>query len=442
MTAPLPRGIIVLSVVAATVVVVQLARMSVYMARPDAPGWSVAPWNPFTTTHSCLAGYWAAARQVDTAPDVWSDELRLAPPPAPGAARPVRKIGPFPYDAYEYTPTYLLLPRALSYVAPDFFALRRLWFGLNVVVVLAAVWAISRRLVPAAGPAVVWLAPLVLAPMSVLSTFQIGNVQLACIAASLLAMLAFERARAGGPRAPLFLAGGGLLLAFMTVSKLFPGMLVFYLLLRRDWAAVAWTAGIGLALALLGLADLGLAPHQAFLQHLPRLLSGEAFPNLNVAPGIAANMSVPGLVRKLSLYGLPYATFDAMRVVGWLYTAVLLVAVVRLAQRPVPPAFEPVVWIAILLLATLRSPALPVYGIFPVVWLAAIVLAARWHDVALRVALLVLAAVLVTVAPGQTLVPPTVQAIFSTIVQTGGAIAIVVTALRVARYDERRVNAV
>jgi hypothetical protein len=107
--------------------------------------------------------------------------------------------------------------------------------------------------------------------------------------------------------------------------------------------------------------------------------------------------------------------------------------VARLARRPVPAPFEPVVWIVILLLATLRSPALPVYGIFPVMWLIAIALAARWHDRPLRVTLLVLAALLVGVAPGQTLVPPTVQAIFSTLVQTGGAIAVTVLALRIAR---------
>ena len=33
-----------------------------------------------------------------------------------------------------------------------------------------------------------------------------------------------------------------LLLAYAIVSKLFPGVLLFYLLLRRDWRAVGWTA--------------------------------------------------------------------------------------------------------------------------------------------------------------------------------------------------------
>ena len=435
MNTTVPRGIVVLSLLATTLVVVQLARMSVYMWQPTAAAWSVAPWNSFATAHSCLSGYWAAARQIDTDPDVWSDDLRLEPAAAPGVRRVPRRIGPFTYDSYEYTPTFLLLPRALAHVTPDFFALRQLWFVINVVAVLAAVFAIARRLAPAAGPAVLWLAPLVLAPMSVLATFQAGNVQLACIAVSLLAMLAFERAHAGGSRAQLFFAAGGLLLAFMTVSKLYPGLLVCYLLLRRDWIAAAWTISIGLLLAIVGFLDMGLPAHEAFLHHLPRLLSGESFPNLYVPTGIAANMSVPGIVRKLTLYGVPNAGFGAMGLVGWIYTAAVLAVVVQLARRPLPPAFEPVAWIVILLLATLRSPALPVYGIFPVMWLVAIVLAVRWHDVPLRTTLLVLAVMLVGVAPGQTLVPPNVQAVFSTLVQTGGAIAVTVVALRTARLS-------
>jgi len=435
MSPTLPRGLVVLSLLATTLVVVQLARMSVYMWQPTAAAWSVAPWNPFATAHSCLSGYWAAARQIDTAPDVWSDDLRLEPAATAGAPRVPRRIGPFTYDSYEYTPTFLLLPRALAHVTPEFFALRQLWFVINVLVVLATVFAIASRLAPAAGPGVLWLAPLVLAPMSVLATFQAGNVQLACIAASLLAMLAFERAHAGGSRAALFFAAGGLLLAFMTVSKLYPGLLVCYLLLRRDWIAAAWTIAIGLLLAIVGFLDMGLPAHEAFLHHLPRLLSGESFPNLYVAPGIAANMSVPGIVRKLTLYGVPNAGFAAMGIVGWIYTAAVLAVVVQLARCPLPRAFEPVAWIVILLLATLRSPALPVYGIFPVVWLIAIVLAVRWKEVPVRLALLALTALLVGVAPGQTLVPPTVQAVFSTIVQTGGAIAVTVVALRTARLS-------
>jgi alpha-1,2-mannosyltransferase len=431
MTARVPRGVVALSLIAVVVVTAQLVRLSVYMADPTDARWSVIPWNAFAASHSCLSGYWAAAREVDTAPNVWDDSLSSMPGPTPDAPRVPKKIGRFLMDGYEYTPTFLLLPRALLHLTPEFLAFRALWFCLNLAVVLAAVFATSRRLAPAVGPSMLWLAPLILAPLSILVTFQFGNVQLACIAGALLGMLCLDRA-AGSRHSTILYATGGLLLAYMTVSKLYPGMLVLYLLLRRDWRAVAWTSAWGVGLVLIGLADIGIAAHTAFLDHLPRLLSGESFPPLRNPRGISANMSVPGLTLKLGLFGVPHMSFGAMRVVGWIYTAILVGVVVRLARRPAAPLVEPIVWIVILLLATLRSPVLPVYGIFPQVWLLVILLAARWAEPGVRVGLIAMFGLLYGIGPNQTLWPPQVQALYSTVVQTAGAIVLAVAALRLA----------
>ena len=54
----------------------------------------------------------------------------------------------------------------------------------------------------------------------------------------------------------------------------------------------------------------GWAPYQAFLRHLPGLLSGEAFPAFDNPNAIAKNYSVPGMVFKLGLFGLPGASFE------------------------------------------------------------------------------------------------------------------------------------
>jgi hypothetical protein len=431
MTARVPRGVVALSLLAGVVVAAQFVRLSVFMVDPSDARWSVIPWNAFGAAHSCMSGYWAAGLAVDTMPNVWDDSLSSTPGPTAGSPRVPKRIGRFTIDSYEYTPTFLLLPRALLHVAPDFFTFRQLWVSLNLAVVVAAVFAVSRRLVEALGTPVLWLAPLILAPLSVLVTFQIGNVQLACIAGALLGMLCFDRA-AGSRHATLLYATGGLLLAYVTVSKLYPGMLVLYLLLRRDWRAVGWTSVWGAGLGLIGMADMGLAAHAAFLDHLPRLLSGEAFPPLRNPRGISANMSVPGLTLKLGLFGVPHMSFGGMRVVGWIYTAILAVVVVRLARRPTAPPFEPIVWIVILLLATLRSPVLPVYGIFPQVWLLVIVLAARWAEPGVRVSLIAMFAVLCGIGPNQGLWSPQVHAIFSTVVQTAGALVLAVAALRLA----------
>ena len=317
--AAVPRGIALLSFIATAILIVQVARMSVYMVDPAATAWSVMPWNEFGTRHNC--------------------------------------------------------------------------------------------------------------PLSILGTFQGGNVQLACIAGSLLAMLWLERARSA-PSPALLYAAGGLLLAYMTVSKLYPGMLIVYLLFRREWRAVAWTAAGCIVFAVAGLVDLGASAHLAFLDHLPRLLSGESFPNLRNPSGIAANMSVPGLARKLSIYGLPWSSFDAMRVVGWIYTLVVLAVVAWLARSRRSTTLEPIVWLVILLLATLRSPVLPVYGIFPTVWLLTILLAARWDSPVVRWLLLAWFVALALVTPAWTLWPPAVHAIVTTIVLTAGSLALAASVLR------------
>ena len=95
-------------------------------------------------------------------------------------------------------------------------------------------------------------------------------------------MLLFERQRH---------AAGGALLAYAIVSKLFPGVLLFYLLLRRDWRAVGWTAAWSVVLVAITLADVGSVPFAAFLEHLPGLLSGEAFPAFRSAPARSPSTS-------------------------------------------------------------------------------------------------------------------------------------------------------
>jgi hypothetical protein len=57
-----------------------------------------------------------------------------------------------------------------------------------------------------------------------------------------------------------------------------PGLLVIYLIARREWRAVAWTTGFGLVLIAATIVDVGAGAHAAFMTHLPGLLSGEAFP--------------------------------------------------------------------------------------------------------------------------------------------------------------------
>src|SRR4029079_222629 len=85
--------------------------------------------------------------------------------------------------------------------------------------------------------------------------------------------------------------------------------------------------------------------------------------------------SVPGIVFKLGLFGVPGMDFAAAQVVGWIHTLVLVGMTAGVAPPQPDRRLDPLAWIAILILATLRSPFLPGYGAFPALWLATMVMA-------------------------------------------------------------------
>ena len=139
---------------------------------------------------------------------------------------------------------------------------------MNLGFVLVVAVLVARRLDDRLGTHAVWLTPFVIAGPAIIATFQAGNVQMAMIALAVLAMVLIDR------RA---YALGGALLAFAILGKLYPGVFVLYLLLRREWRAVAWTAAFGVVLIAVSIADVGLEPYRAFLREMPGLMSGEAF---------------------------------------------------------------------------------------------------------------------------------------------------------------------
>jgi alpha-1,2-mannosyltransferase len=367
------RGLKVLSGLATAAALVQLCRLAVFMVAPQETGYSAVPSSEWEIRHSCLSAYFVAAQAADSGANVYDTALYNRPDDDPKAPRKARRIGPFNVDVFEYPPPFLALPRTLRLIAPDFLRFRMLWFGLNCGIVLLASLVVARRLGPAAGTRALLLSPLLWVALPTLSTLQKGNVQALVIVASVMAMLLFERQRH---------AAGGALLAFATVSKLYPGMLIVFLLARRQWHALAWTAALGTVFCLWTLLDLGWAPYVSFLDHLPGLLGGEAFPAFRNPSAMAINLSVPGLVFKLKLFGATSLSFGASKIVGWIYTLAILAATWIAARRPLQGPEAPVVWLGILTLATLRSPFLPqAYGAFPSLWLLTL-LAARYAPTA------------------------------------------------------------
>ena len=267
--AGVPPGIRRLFAIGAPLLVGQLLFAAAFMIDPNLAHWEVRPWTPQRSAHSCVSSYWVACDHIRTAPDIYAEEIYSVPQADPRAPRVPRPIGPLAIDQYEYPPSFLALPRLIAAVSGDFWGFRRIWFALNLAVIVAGLVIVAARFDRALGTYARWLTPFGLLAPAMVITLVMGNVQLAIIAASMLAMVLFERGRH---------AAGGALLAYAIVSKLYPGLLLLYLLLRRDWRAVAWTAVFSIAIVAVTIADFGVSPYVAFLTHLPKLLGGEAFP--------------------------------------------------------------------------------------------------------------------------------------------------------------------
>jgi hypothetical protein len=380
--AAVSRPLAIVSAIAALAALAQLGRLTVFISDASRAEYSFFPGSDWEVHHNCATAYFVAAAAASRSPDIYADSLYTAKDDDPTKPRKALTLGPFNIDVFEYPPPFLLLPRALRLLAPEFMSFRALWFGLGGLFLVGVMLSILRLLTPAiATRALLWLPLVWLAPTTA-GTIQKGNVQLEVVAAAVLAMAMFERRR---------WALGGLLLAFATVSKLYPGMLVVYLLARREWRAVAWTAALMLAFALVTGIDLGRAVYVEFARHMPGLLSGEAFPAFRNPSAAAGNLSIPGIVFKLKLFGVPGMGFEAMKRVGWLYTLVAIAATWWLAGRKTREEEQPSIWLAILIVATLRSPFLPqAYATFPAVWVLSLV-AARFEATTRNVLLTVLA---------------------------------------------------
>lgn len=361
------------SALATAATLVQLVRLSAFMLDPAQTAYALGPSRGLglPLAHSCMSSYFVAADAVDRTPNIYDDSLYSLPGSARERRLP-RRIGAFNIDVYEYPPPFLLLPRAMAVAAPDFARNRLLWFALDGAVMLIALVAIARFLGPIAGTRALLLAPLVFVSDLTVGTLQTGNVQPMVLALAMLAMALFAQRR---------YAAGAPLLAFVTVSKLFPGLLLLYLLIRRDWRALGWTTACAAALVAISLADTGWAPYQAFLHHLPGLVGGEAFPALRNPGAVAKNYSVPGLVFKLGLFDLPGASFPAAKIVGWIYTVIVIGVTALLARRTLTREQQPVAWLVILTLATLRSPFLPGYAVITPLWLLTLLAAVRTPSV-------------------------------------------------------------
>lgn len=336
----------------------QLSRLAVFIVSPSQVEYSFIPFSAWEVRHSCATAYFVAAQAAGSEVSVYSDSLYTAADDDAEGIRKPKQLGSFNIDVYEYPPPFLLLPRAVLSLAPDFLSYRMIWFGLCGMVLTLGMILVAPLLGSTAGARALLLSPFVWAAIPTISLLQKGNIQGVIILISILAMVLFHRGR---------WAAGGALLAFATLSKMFPGMFVVYLLAQKRWRAVVWTCVFSIAFVGWSVVSFGTEMYRSFADHLPGLLSGEAFPAFRNPGALAVNFSVPAFVFKLKVFGFEGINFAITKIMGWLYTLVLVVLTVQVARRTRTAEPTPLVWLGILILATLRSPFIPqAYAAVPV----------------------------------------------------------------------------
>ncbi len=372
----------------------ELTRLSFYIGDIDSVEYAINPpvrefddpdlAKPFFVKHCCFTCYVVGAYLASDGTDNIYDRVHYR---KAEVETPIHKVvgEKLNIDQYQYPPPFLLLPAALRATGGDFFQVRAYWHTLNVVVFLVTSVLLANWLSKGSFRAVWLMIPAVLVTPTALSTLQVGNAHFLIMCLSILAMFAFEKNHN---------AIGAGLLGYTVLSKLFPGVLIVYLILRRRWRAVGWICAAMVVYLALTLAIFGSAPYKAFFDYqLPRLISGEAFSfAFEYYRAKMVNSSVMGAVYKLSELGLIGSdqTAAIAKIAVWIYTAVLLLVAGLLGWRHARVATDlpddasdssnrrlaiAQVWFVLLILGQFRSPFLPWgYGNVIILWFMALLL--------------------------------------------------------------------
>jgi hypothetical protein len=345
--------------------VANTARVGLFVADPSRAWASAFPPIPSFARHHCLAAYVRAGELADRGQANLWDPADYARPSSDAsrtqAPSGVRGLAPYLSDPFEYPPAFVLAPRAALAMTDNYQIIRAAWFGLSAVGFWFAFVALALWIGGRAAATALLLVPAIAISMPVLLGLQFGQAHLIVVAMAIGAMMQLARGRR---------LTGGLLLGVAIASKIFPGLLLVHLAVRRQWRDVAATLAVIAALVGLAALVLGPATLAAFVSdHLPRIASGEAFAFTEDNPD---NHSLYGLAFKLATLGVGGADrhLATLLVWGWGVVAVI-VTVLGSRGRPEPPR-DAVVWLGIVCVATLRSPFAPTYTAAGTLWLLSI----------------------------------------------------------------------
>ncbi len=349
----------------ALLAIVQTARISTHKTDPDTSWW-ILTTNELWTKHECGTAYFHAVELHDRGEKniYHSDHY-------PGLNRDIESLTEFEgmkvEDPYQYPPQFLLLPKLMLAMTHHYPTIRIAWFSFQYIGIAAVFLLLAHWVGGTAGRWLAMLTPLVIASPAALSVFQYTQFHLAAIALAIAAMVGFEKQRN---------VLGGALLAFAILGKIFPGFLLILLLAEKRWKPLAWTFIFGVAFTLAALAVFGIAPFSAFITYqLPRLQSFSAFDFIDVWPEIrfeliTANVSPYGQIVRLGEMGVPGMTSMVASGFNSLFTVTLIGLATVASRRLGSRVRRAQIWLAILGLASMASPAAwGDYITLPAMWL-------------------------------------------------------------------------
>ena len=352
---------------------VQLGRVGIFVVAPAKAGFAALPHaDSWALYHVCFTGYTEAARLA------FERRVNIYDPANYEAGGQSRRIGLLVVDEYEYPPPFLPLPAALSAITGnDLMRARALFYGAQAILVVLVMIAVAMRLAPAARLTAWMLIPGVVAAFQTIVGMQYGNFQSGAFALAVAGMLALTRPGRGF---------GAAALAFAAASKLFPGLLVALLVGGRRYRAAALAAVWMAVFAMLSLAMFGTRPWIDFVTYqLPAISSGSGFAWSELPFLIPTNYGISGAVLKAGALGLPGVSYaramQTASIYGLIVTGLAVFAAWRLwraNEQDAAPAGGPMTWLALLNLASFRSPYVAdAQATMGTLWLLSLVIAAR-----------------------------------------------------------------
>lgn len=352
---------------AAAIAIIVAATMTVRLAGfvydPEHREWSAQPHSAFYSVHACLTNMTEALHRAWRAEDVYAEPARTA------------IVDGFAVDPYQYSPPILLVPAALTMVADDFTSIRRMWFGIQAIAALIALLIVARYVGGIQGITVMWAIPIIWLTPPFLLTLQIANPQFTTLAAAMVGMVWLSSRR------PI---AGSALVAGAILCKVFPAVLLAYLVGLRRWRSIGLVLGWCALFSLVTLICFGTAPFRDYLHALPQIMRGDVTANWTADLALApSNQSVYGATRKLVALGLGFVTPRIESAVQSVYGVAimgfaLIAAVVarRKGGDRQSSLRHVIVWLALLNLASFRSPFLPDgYAYVGTLWLGTLLFA-------------------------------------------------------------------